>query len=273
MKTRNCSRHCANIKNIAVIAALALLAACGKGKGGNNGEKLAAKGVKAQIEAQLTEEKEPKCKVSISLASLGKSEAGKRIDSTVVEQLFTFQDVPMQQAADSFVSLYAENYKNVYATFYKEETSSDAKEKYNFVYEVEGKTSEGYKNTLQYHIHSNIYEGGSHAMQTDLTLNFNAKTGGKITLKELLQQGKERELGEKLLEQLLKDKGKKSLEELKEDGYLQNSDLYPTDNFQLGSDGITFLYNPYEIAGYEKGKTEITLSYDDIKDLLSKDFK
>ena len=57
---------------------------------------------------------------------------------------------------------------------------------------------------------------------------------------------------------------------LREKGYLYSSDMYASDNFLLGSDGITFIYNPYEIAPYELGMTELTVDYDYIEDILKK---
>jgi len=42
-------------------------------------------------------------------------------------------------------------------------------------------------------------------------------------------------------------------------------DMFATENFILGSDGVTFIYNPYEIAPYAAGVIELTISNDDLK--------
>jgi len=274
MKIWSYWQHCANISIIA-IAATCITACGGEKKDSGSYKDLTFNKVKANKTAKLIESdgNSPECKVSINLQSVAsKDKASQRIDSAVVEQVFTFTDTPMQQAADSFVNIYTDNYRKEYTTFYKEDGEA-AKARYSFVYEVDGKAEEGYKQTLMYNIHSTIFEGGAHPLTTDLTLNFNTKTGDKITLRDIIEQGKEGQLSQKLLEQLLKDKKMTNIKELNEAGYLQNSDLYPTDNFKLGKDAITFIYNPYEIASYDKGKTEITLKYDDIKDLLNKEYK
>ena len=58
---------------------------------------------------------------------------------------------------------------------------------------------------------------------------------------------------------------RKELEDL---GYGSTGELAPTENFRIGQDGITFLYNVYEIAPYVMGAIEITLPYDIMSHLL-----
>jgi hypothetical protein len=45
-------------------------------------------------------------------------------------------------------------------------------------------------------------------------------------------------------------------------------DIYAPQNFILDDDEIIFIYNPYEIAPYDKGNTELTLSYSQLKEIL-----
>ena len=64
--------------------------------------------------------------------------------------------------------------------------------------------------------------------------------------------------------------GASDIQSLRDKGYLYSSDMFVSDNFLLGKDGVTFIYNPYEIAPYEMGITELTLDYDDIEDILKR---
>jgi len=52
--------------------------------------------------------------------------------------------------------------------------------------------------------------------------------------------------------------------------YLYSMQMFPSENFILGSDELTFIYNPYEIAPYSAGKTELTVSYSEVEELLRK---
>ena len=60
-----------------------------------------------------------------------------------------------------------------------------------------------------------------------------------------------------------------NVKELKNHGYLYSMDMFPSENFILGQEAITFIYNPYEIAPYEKGSIELTLSYSVLDDILA----
>ena len=71
-----------------------------------------------------------------------------------------------------------------------------------------------------------------------------------------------------MLEELRKQTDTNTLDELHEKGYLLTMDIYAPQNFILGDDEITFIYNPYEIAPYDKGNTELTLSYKILEPIL-----
>ena len=75
---------------------------------------------------------------------------------------------------------------------------------------------------------------------------------------------------ELLLEKLMDMTDTKSMDELREKGFLFSMEMFPSENFILGSDKITFIYNAYEIAPYAIGRSEIELSYDDVSGILKK---
>ena len=50
--------------------------------------------------------------------------------------------------------------------------------------------------------------------------------------------------------------------------YLLVSEILPSDNFKVTEDGITFIYNPYEIAAYAAGTIRITIPWDELQDIL-----
>ena len=72
-----------------------------------------------------------------------------------------------------------------------------------------------------------------------------------------------------LLEALEEKVGASNLKELHNRGYLYSMDMFPSENFILGDDAITFIYNPYEIAPYEKGCIELKIAYDAIDNILN----
>lgn len=58
------------------------------------------------------------------------------------------------------------------------------------------------------------------------------------------------------------------MDELHDKGYLMTMDLYVPDNYILGTKEVTFHYNPYEIAPYATGDTELTISYGQLKAIM-----
>ncbi len=61
---------------------------------------------------------------------------------------------------------------------------------------------------------------------------------------------------------------------LKDSGFTFENDLFTLpENFALRDEGLAFYYNPYDVAPYAMGPTEIVLSWEEIKDLLAPPYK
>ena len=60
---------------------------------------------------------------------------------------------------------------------------------------------------------------------------------------------------------------KEKIDELSKKDYSPEN-IVATDNFYAGKNGITWLYNPYDIAPYYLGQTRITLPYSVLRPYL-----
>ena len=60
----------------------------------------------------------------------------------------------------------------------------------------------------------------------------------------------------------------KTLEELEEKEGISAVDLTPNGNCSIGPKGLTYIYNPYEIAPYAVGKITIFVPYEDLQPIL-----
>ena len=60
----------------------------------------------------------------------------------------------------------------------------------------------------------------------------------------------------------------KTLEELEEKEGISAMDLTPNDNCSIGPKGLTYIYNPYEIAPYAVGQVTIFVPYEDLQPIL-----
>jgi hypothetical protein len=49
---------------------------------------------------------------------------------------------------------------------------------------------------------------------------------------------------------------------------LFETEIYPSDTFYVTADGLTYVYHPYEIGPYALGIIEVTIPWNEIKDIL-----
>lgn len=215
----------------------------------------------------------PLCSVHLELSYATEANGHKAeiINNIIEKRLLNMQDLTMQQAADSFANVYVANYKNLLPLYNQDLDNKKRLEWYNYHYILKTSTEQGYKNASVYHVYLDYYEGGAHGIDQHLTMNLENLTGRQLALSDIFVPGYEQRLSSRLQKALCSYVGVGSLQELKNQGYLYSMDMFPSENFILGEEAITFIYNPYEIAPYEKGSIELTLAYSELDDILKND--
>lgn len=116
------------------------------------------------------------------------------------------------------------------------------------------------------------FTGGAHPNSSRTLASYNAINGEKIKLSDILvtdYNAKLDEAGEKKFREIRRITADMNLTEA---GFnFKGGRFVLNDNFYVGKDGVTFYFNPYEIAAYAAGPTEFTIPYSDIKLLLKPD--
>lgn len=255
-----------------IISAMALCVGCSSSSTSPD-----VKFEKAKVSKELaltSDANAPSCHVvlEVDYATGSNAETVKAINNAIEQRLFSMQGLTMQQAVDSFVNQYVREYKAELAPLYLEDKEDELKRTwYAYNYSIDTETQSGrddavvvYMATLDY------YEGGAHGINQQLVMNFDKLSGKLLTLQDVFVPGYEAQLTELLLEKLMDMTDTKSMDELREKGFLFSMEMFPSENFILGSDKITFIYNAYEIAPYAMGRSEIELSYDDVSGILKK---
>jgi len=114
-----------------------------------------------------------------------------------------------------------------------------------------------------------VYTGGAHGMDSLALASFDAATGRRISLAALLRDGALPEFTA-LLERRFR-----ALREipdgisLAEAGFSFESGAFaPTDNFALTAEGLRFYWNPYEVASYADGPTDVLVKPGDVRPML-----
>lgn len=104
------------------------------------------------------------------------------------------------------------------------------------------------------------YSGGAHGMDAKTAVTFDSKTGKTITENDLFVPGYEERLTESLRNHLSDCNIEKDM--------LFEPEIFPSENFYLTPEGITYIYQRYEIGPYAIGIIEVTVPWSEIQDIL-----
>ena len=218
----------------------------------------------------------PTCSVDIRLeqATARSGRAGEVINATVTERLLDRNDDNMQKSAEAFADDYTSNYRRTLLPLYNQDSDDSHKQAwYHYHYIINSHTQKGSKGTLVYLADINYREGGTHAVNQQVIMNFEAKTGRLLNIRDVFIEGFEEQLKPLLLKALQEKTSLATMKALNDNGYLRHSDIYVPANFILGSDAVTFVYNPDEIAPYTVGSIELTIPYATVDRILSSRFE
>ena len=184
-----------------------------------------------------------------------------------------YRNLEAKTAVDSFKNTYVREYKSELQDLYLEDLKNNKGDEsvggwYSYYQNIKTTPLTDNPKYLVYQIDMNEFRGGAHGSYSTFFLNFNPKTGHIVELDNVFLPGYKKELSDLLVNKLMKQVNASSLQDLQDKAYLQDTEMYPSENFRLGKDGITFFYNVYEIAPYSSGTTELTLSYEELKGLM-----
>lgn len=252
---------------IAAVVAATMIA-CG-GEGG--GEQIGFETVKVERSVGITNENDaPQCTVSLQLAAAKgePTERTKAVNETIAQQLLGIEGVGLKEAADSFANKYTADYRRNMAPLYREDRGDAAKRAwYEYHYNITSETKAGRSGVTVYTATVDYYEGGVHGITQRLLMNFDNRTGQMLTLDDVFVPGYRQTLCDLLLKALLKKTETENVDELRAKGYLYATDIFAPENFELGEDAVTFVYNHYEIAPYDAGQVELVIDNDELKDI------
>ncbi|MFA5046686.1 MAG: RsiV family protein [Paludibacter sp.] len=198
------------------------------------------------------------------------------VRNIIISNLFGKEFI--SQSNDSVVQLYIK----MLHTDYKDNNEAlvnelDTASSYSFNNEH---TLEGFglisdKHIYSYGIDRYIYMGGAHGLNTRNYFNFDLKTGKLISEKDLFVANYESALSELIKKRIFEDSKEEQAKEPNTESILSLDDtdfwtdsIKPNGNFYITDESINYIFNPYEIAPYYMGITEVSLPYDRLEDLL-----
>ncbi len=126
-------------------------------------------------------------------------------------------------------------------------------------------------NILAYSVEQYVYMGGAHGINTRYFYNYDLNNGSLIEEETLFADGYQTQLTALLRRNLVEQsEALHSEADLIQSDYQQDN-IVPNNNFCIQSDGMSWHFNPYDIAPYAYGETDIFVSSADLQPLLKED--
>ncbi len=114
-----------------------------------------------------------------------------------------------------------------------------------------------------------IYQGGAHGLQTVQHFSYRLPDGAQLHEEDIFDPAALDRLTLLLREEADKLRNDTILPR-EQNEFFNNGNIVPNGNFYITDSGITYQYNPYDIAPYSFGATEIHLPADKILPLLNR---
>lgn len=222
------------------------------------------------------DEGSPVCAVHLQLeyATDKNGHKAEVINEIIQQKLLGMNELTVQQAADSFANSYTSTYVRNFLPLYNQDRADTTKRSwYEYHYVVTSQTQPGGFGTTSYIAIIDYFEGGAHGNNQRMTMNFENKTGRLLELQDIFVPGFESQLNPILQKALTEKMNAKNRKDLRDKGYLQSMEMFPSANFLLSDETISFIYNPYEIASYDKGETELSISLRALTKILKPEYK
>lgn len=195
----------------------------------------------------------------------------KAIRDTIISALFSpkYVAVADEQIAVEYFRELINEYRLLNEPLLAEfDSSIDPFYVFNQDYELEGFTSLNDASIYSYGINRYVYSGGAHGLKTFTYYNFDLKDGTKIDERDLFVDSYKSELVKLIKNRIVEQSDvMRTLNDLEQSDYWTDS-IKPNGNFYLSDEGITYVFNPYEIAPYYYGLTEVLLPYSRLENLL-----
>ena len=121
------------------------------------------------------------------------------------------------------------------------------------------------ENIVCFSVHFENYTGGAHGSTRNYGTTIDLNTQKIITEKDIFGEDNIDKISAIIIQKIAEQSNITNPEELENMGYYGINEINTNGNFLVNKEGITYIYNEYEIAPYMMGRTVVFLPYKEIK--------
>jgi hypothetical protein len=193
------------------------------------------------------------------------SPAADSIALHIDRQMFSsLEDADVTQPFDSIVSGLVEQYGNLREEFADYHTPWMVERSCSVAVDTAGVVSIRFEEAS--------YLGGAHGMEIVRLASFDASSGRRIMLGDMFRPGVEGEFARIAEREFRAARHIPDSSSLGDAGFwIEEGEFSPPQNVAVGDSVLILYYNPYEVAPYAMGPTEVHIPFGALKDLLRRD--
>lgn len=170
----------------------------------------------------------------------------KQIQNYFVKSIFGEEYVQFapKLAAERYMQSYVDTYKKDMEQY--SHSKKDIGMWMNYELSIGSRSLYNNHDIWSYELSTYVFTGGAHGIYTTTYQTFDLQKGKSLLLNDLISEKNRSVIDELLKKQLVTDLKLKDVKELSEKDY-STENIVATDNFYAGKNGITWLYNPYDL--------------------------
>ena len=123
-------------------------------------------------------------------------------------------------------------------------------------------------NVMSYCDERYVYLGGPHGINSRHFYHYDLSTGKYMTENDFFKEGYEPVLTQLLIDNLIAQYEEFDSVQDINDSDFRTEDIRPNGNFYFTDYEMVYVFNPYEIAPYYVGETEISIDLNELKDIM-----
>jgi len=191
------------------------------------------------------------------------------IQQQIIAKMFgeSYTKLPIDSVIPVYVGKLFDDYKNSYGNDLERYKNLKGPMLNNDI-QVEAVSMFLDEKILSYSYEQYAFMGGAHGGSNRYFYNFDLSNGHILKESDLFIDNYKQPLTELIKQCIVEDNAEiESVADLDELDFWEDA-IKPNGNFYISDEGIVYVFNPYEIAPYSTGQTEVTLPYDRLKVLL-----